>query len=581
MSDAGPPSGAEPRSRFEWLRTEKARSRVRVLFMWFVEPFGRPAPIALLVFIVGLAATLFAWRAVEVREDRLVHERFDNVAIQLISEISRHQGVHEQSLRAGAALVSVVDGVKAANWRAIYDNLRVGQLLPGVQGYGFAEAVAPEERAAHVARIRDQGFPRYRITPSGERDFYTPIAFLEPFDLRNQRAHGFDMFSDPERRAAMMRAAETGATAATGRVRLVQESDENAQPGFLLYVPIYRTGVAKEGDRLLFPGLAGFAYSPVRVLDFFNAILRSIQPDITRFAAIEVFDGAVASPEAMIFKSGDARAGVTEFMIERSHDLFGREWTLRMSPLPTFVEAVDRRARRDILFGGLAISFLAGALAWLVQQRQQQRELAVLRNDMIAREMSHRVKNLLAVIQSIASRTMSGGRTLEEARIVFGDRLSALARAHSMLVDGRWSGASLRNLLEGELAPFGARISMSGPFVLLNSQMAQNMAMAVHELATNAVKYGALSRDEGVVRILWDVRKTSGGETFSFSWQELGGPPASAPDRDGFGQTLLRRLVGASIGAEPVTDYAEQGFRYSFECPLDRVSSPPQDDKFS
>jgi two-component sensor histidine kinase len=580
MSDAGPPSGAGPRSRFECLSVKKTRSLFRASFAHLVEPFARPAPIALLVFIVGLAATLFAWRAVEVREDRLVHERFDNVATQLISEISRHQGVHEQSLRAGAALVSIVDGVKAANWRAIYDNLRVAQLLPGVQGYGFAEALAPEERSAHVARVREQGFPRYQIAPSGERDFYTPIAFLEPFDLRNQRAHGYDMFSDPERRAAMVRAAETGATAATGRVRLVQESDEDAQPGFLLYVPIYRTGAAKDGERLVFPGLAGFAYSPVRVRDFFNAILRSIQPDITRLAAIEVFDGAVASPEAMIFKSGDARAGVTEFMIERTHDLFGREWTLRMSPLPSFVEAVDRRARRDILIGGLAISMMAGALAWLVQQRQEQREQAALRNDMIAREMSHRVKNLLAVIQSIASRTLSGGRTLAEARSVFGDRLSALARAHSTLVDGRWSGASLRNLLEGELAPFGVRISMTGPFVLLNSQMAQSMAMAVHELATNAVKYGSLSKDEGVVRIAWNVRATPGGQTFSFSWQELGGPPASEPDRDGFGQTLLKRLVGASIGADPVTEYAQDGFRYSFECPLDRVSSPPQDDKF-
>ncbi|MDP2357475.1 MAG: CHASE domain-containing protein [Beijerinckiaceae bacterium] len=547
-----------------------------------LNALSSPAVIAVLVLIFGLGATIFAWRTVEIREDRLISERFENVAAQLMSHVERHQRVHEQSLRAGAALVSIINeknGVElnAAKWRAIYDNLRVAELLPGVQGFGFAEAVTAGNRAEHIARIRQQGYSQYDIRPAGERDFSTPIVYLEPLDSRNQQAHGFDMFSEPERRAVMTRAAETGATAATGRVRLVQESGADLQSGFLLYVPVYRSvgETNSDGVKGALEDLAGFVYSPVRAADFFNAILRQFWPTITQLATIDVFDGAVTTPESLIFETGNRSAGVRNFALQRSHDLFGQTWTVRMSPLPAFVESVDRRARREILIGGLVLSLMAGALAWLVVQRQQQREEAAMRNDMVAREMSHRVKNLLAVIQSIASRTMSGGRTLQDARAIFSDRLSALARAHSALVDGQWSGAPLRGLLEGELAPFGARVSVSGPYVRLNAQMAQNMAMAVHELATNAVKYGALSDNAGIVRIVWRIRQESSGPVFSFSWVETGGPTVVEPQRDGFGQTLLRRLVGSTIGSDPVVEYAPQGFRYSFECPLDRIVGTP------
>lgn len=578
MNDARPPSGAQaqPSSAISSVEPAKggAGERFAVFFSWIV----RPAPVAILVFGIGLAMTLFASHTVKVREDRVVAERFENVVTQLLSEIQRHQGVHDQSLRSGAALLSVIPEVNAAQWRSIYDNLRVAEMLPGVQGYGFAEAVTPNTRDAHVARIRAQGFPKYDISPGGERDLYTPIAYLEPFDALNQRAHGYDMFSEPERRAAMMRAATSGATAATGRVRLVQETEAVGQAGFLLYVPVYRTGAVNTEPKRRFPSLAGYVYSPVRVTDFFSSILRQFHYDVAH-AIIDVFDGAVPSPEALIFSSGDRSDSVSRFAVQRSHDLFGREWTIRMSPSSAFVTSVDRRAVGEIFFGGLALSLMAGALAWLVAQRQLQREEAALRNDMVAREMSHRVKNLLAVIQSIASRTMASGRTLQEAKSIFSDRLSALARAHTALIDGHWAGASLRSLLEGELAPFGARVSMSGPFVRLNSQMAQNMAMAVHELATNAVKYGALSESAGVVRIVWNVQRAPGGDRFSFSWVENGGPPASEPEREGFGQTLLRRLVGASIGAEPVIEYTASGFRYRFECALDRIAGAPPDDK--
>ena len=119
---------------------------------------------------------------------------------------------------------------------------------------------------------------------------------------------------------------------------------------------------------------------------------------------------------------------------------------------------------------------------------------------------------------------------------------------------------------------FGERVSMAGPRMRVNSQMAQNLAMAVHELATNATKYGALSVPEGLVRIRWRVhRGPSGDPLFAFVWEESGGPPPPRDPKDGFGRVLLRRLIGSAIGGEPEIEHLPTGLRYAFECPLERI----------
>jgi two-component sensor histidine kinase/CHASE1-domain containing sensor protein len=536
--------------------------------LWLRLPPGAVAAVAMLL---GLLATFWAWRLVEIRETRLVSERVGVLASHLVADMQRHQAVHEQSLRAGAALVSVLGDVKAAQWRAIFDNLRIADKLPGVQGYGFAQAVTADELEAHVRSVRAQGFPNYGVTPAADRPFYTPITFLEPFDWRNQRVHGYDMYSDPERARAMGRAAETGLTAATARIRLAQEADVDEQAGFLVYTPVYGKAAGYLG-RAEFPMLAGFVYSPIRVKDFFEAIVASSAPQLVDMASIKVFDGPDTKPEALIFNSAGGDDAVTSHSMTLSHDLFGQTWTLRLSPRPAFIAGVDQNVRTGILLGGMAISAMAGALVLALAQRQRQREEAAERNDMVAREMSHRVKNLLAVIQSIASRTLAGDRTLQEARAVLSDRIAALARAHSALVDGRWSGAQLHELLQGELAPFGERVSIVGPRMRLNSQMAQNLAMAVHELATNATKYGALSVPEGQVRIRWRVHRRPNGERmFAFTWEESGGPAPPPDAKTGFGRVLLRRLMGSAIGGEPEIEHLPDGLRYAFECPLERA----------
>ena len=118
--------------------------------------------------------------------------------------------------------------------------------IPGIQGMGYALFVAPEEKEAHIESVRAEGFPEYTIRPEGEREMYTSIIYLEPFDERNRQAFGYDMFSNDVRRTAMEQARDTGQPKMTGRITLVQEIDEDVQAGFLIYVPYYRNGTTNE-----------------------------------------------------------------------------------------------------------------------------------------------------------------------------------------------------------------------------------------------------------------------------------------------------------------------------------------------
>jgi CHASE1-domain containing sensor protein len=128
-------------------------------------------------------------------------------------------------------------------FHAYVQKLDIQDHHPGIQGIGYSEFIEPAQRVAHVKRVRGEGFPGYAIKPEGERTEYTAIVYLEPFDWRNRRAFGY-MFSEPVRRAAMERARDIGKHAVSGKVTLVQETDEDVQTGFLMYLPVYRNGAA-------------------------------------------------------------------------------------------------------------------------------------------------------------------------------------------------------------------------------------------------------------------------------------------------------------------------------------------------
>jgi PAS domain S-box-containing protein len=181
------------------------------------------------------------------------------------------------------------------------------------------------------------------------------------------------------------------------------------------------------------------------------------------------------------------------------------------------------------------------------------------RQRLLAREVDHRANNLLAVVQGAVS--LSQAASVADLKRVLLGRISALARAHQLLAEGRWDGADLRRLVEDELKPFATpgdgRLTVEGEPYALAPQLAQSVAMAVHELTTNAVKYGALSVEGGHVAVSW-TPATEGGAPV-ITWRERGGPPVRPPERRGLGASLLERALRGAPGGRTELDWAPEG----------------------
>ncbi len=202
-----------------------------------------------------------------------------------------------------------------------------------------------------------------------------------------------------------------------------------------------------------------------------------------------------------------------------------------------------------------------------------ERKEAEQRARLLMREVNHRSKNLLSLVQAIARQTAAGDPAEFLAR--FEARLRALAANQDLLVTSGWRGVALDRLVAAILSHFedliGRRIVLDGPPVAVNAGAAQALALALHELATNAGKYGALSGGEGTVAIRWGIERSEGDGRFRIEWTERGGPPVAPPARRGFGTTVIGRMSRLALDAEVEVDHAPEGLRWRLSCPAARV----------
>ncbi len=197
---------------------------------------------------------------------------------------------------------------------------------------------------------------------------------------------------------------------------------------------------------------------------------------------------------------------------------------------------------------------------------------------LLASEVNHRSKNMLTLVQAIARQTFVTGPGDFIGR--FGERIEALAASQDLLVKNGWKGAHLDELVRSQLAHFadliGSRIELEGPPLLITASAAQTIGMALHELATNAGKYGALLGTAGGIRIEWRAAAGAAGDArFELSWAERGGPPVAPPARLGFGMVVIEDIPRAELNAEVSLTYAPEGFRWCVSCPANCVLLAP------
>jgi len=221
-----------------------------------------------------------------------------------------------------------------------------------------------------------------------------------------------------------------------------------------------------------------------------------------------------------------------------------------------------------------AVMGCAGVAVDITQRKQDEAHLRLL-----LRELTHRSKNLLAVIQAMARQSAKHAGSMEAFLRQFAGRLQSLAAAHDLLVRESWHGASVAELVRGQLSAFSereaGRIDLKGPVIVLKPEAAQSLGLALHELTANAARFGALSVPEGKVAIAWTREQAGDGEQLVLEWNEQFGPPVKARRKKGFGSTAIERQLAHALDAEVSLNFDREGLRCRIAIPSRHFQSPP------
>lgn len=331
------------------------------------------------VLAIALYCTLFAWQVSNERAELAAKQRFNLRTEQVQAAIHARMLSYEGILNGGVGLFDAVGDVQRRQWREYVDAMSLETHFPGILGIGFTERIKASDLEAHQRRIRAEGFSEYAVTPVTPRDEYHAIVMLEPFSGRNLRAFGYDMYSEPTRRAAMERARDTGMPALSGKVTLVQETSYDRQAGTLLYVPVYRSDMPKATVAQRREALKGFVYAPFRMNDLMRGIMGNQFPDVR----LEIFDGETVDPEARLYTSETSAAtSVNEsprFSQTVPFTFDNTTWMLRVESRPGFEAPGESSLQAGILIGGGIISVLLFAIAWSVVSTQVHAKSLALR----------------------------------------------------------------------------------------------------------------------------------------------------------------------------------------------------------
>ncbi|MEX6504905.1 CHASE domain-containing protein [Jiella sp. M17.18] len=521
--------------------------------------------ISTLVFAIAMAISLTLAAQVWMSSEDVDRLRFAQVADDAVARIEARLQLHLSLLDSTHAFLSVEGAdISRERFAAFVDGLDLAGHYDGIQGVGFAMTVPTGAEGPAQRALKTRYGIDVSIWPKTDQPIRTPVVLLEPQDARNKAALGFDMFSDPIRRQAMIAAAHDGKARASAPVHLVQEIDENRQSGFLIYRPLFPEGAAKSGD---VARTIGFVYAPFRVGDLFSAAFgKKARLPIH----VDVFDGA-EKPDAQIYSSGEPpdpqwgeRLGAT-----RKLRISGRTWLLRMTPTSAFRRTGSGYPAALIAVAGVLLALVL-ALLTLVQARRieavdalnAEGERNLARKDLMLGEMNHRIKNSIARVMAIARQTARGAAGLDDFMERYSARLGAMASAQEVLTHSTLGQAGIADLLTRELRQvFGEGLEncvISGPPVEVGESAAQALGLTFHELATNALKYGALASQAGSLSVTWTLR----GDAVAIEWVERGGAvPQTQPERRGFGTRLIDMSIQSELGGTIERHFEAGGLR--------------------
>lgn len=241
-----------------------------------------------IVILIGFLISFLVGYLIDKYYEEKENASLDLASNEITTAIKARMAGYEQVLKSGVGLFYASDVVSRSEWAVFVKQQRLDEDFKGIQGLGYSEIVLPNNKQAYEENIRKEGFPDFKIKPSGQREIYTSITYLEPFTERNQRAFGYDMFSEEIRREAMQKAMQEGEATLSGKIKLIQEFGSDIQAGFLMYLPVYKKGFKLDTDQDRILATQGFVYAPFRANDLMNGLLGGKFPQID----FEIYDGA-------------------------------------------------------------------------------------------------------------------------------------------------------------------------------------------------------------------------------------------------------------------------------------------------
>ncbi|TGN41046.1 bifunctional diguanylate cyclase/phosphodiesterase [Marinobacter confluentis] len=311
--------------------------------------------LAWLLLVAALIVTFLLWQvSIRLVEDR-TQARFRTQSLQLKTAIDERLLNYEQVLAGSAGLFAVAGDVSRDEWREYIDNVDINRYYPGIQGIGYVRRVGVRQMADHIASTRRNGILNYLVTPLGSGPDYYPMVYLEPGTERNQKALGYDPFSDPVHRVAMEAARDDARPKVTGKVVLVQEEVAEDQASFLMYYPVFQGGEAPESRLERKMMLSGYVFSAFRM----NTLLDGIVGLISPFLDVKIYDDGVISRESLMY--GSNLGSLDEdfnFEMSQTISLGGRDWLLQTRSTPAFDYLAADPRPPIVLASGIIISLL-------------------------------------------------------------------------------------------------------------------------------------------------------------------------------------------------------------------------------
>ena len=533
-----------------------------------------PAAIFLAVALAGLVTAWIAYVGVK----DAARLKFEATADDALNRIESSIDLNLSLLTATRAFFMTHGGeVTQVGFNQYFSAFKADANFPGMRGIGFLKLMRTGEEA-EVERdiLRLHGIARH-IYPQTDQPWRTPLMMFEPLDPDNLDAIGFDMFTDPPRRAALEAALKSPEPRATARLLLGQPTGAaQAYPGFLAFSRIDVMEAAQGGGTPK-PEPVGFLYVAFRAGDLFNTALGK-SPLLP--VNVEIYDTSV-DPDNLLFRSeapphgslGDVLA------VTRQTVVGGRTWQLVFRPTSTFTPPTSQSI---VYLIGVAGLLLAAAIAYVVrlQARAHDTETALRMSvekslkerDLMLQEMKHRIKNSIAKMLAIARQTAASSSSLQDFTSSFVARMQAMAASQDMLTRSQWQKADLGKLLRIELeqvfGPSIERLHLSGPQIELDETVTQALGLTFHELATNALKYGEAGSNGGTLDVAWEVRRTGKQRSLSLSWSERGRQGFSPPAKTGFGTKLIDMTITRELGGTIMRNFHDDGLTIDIEIPL-------------